>query len=70
MLSKELFNPRMEKAYIDDLLENGSREELINWLDMDDPNGVWTDADSEMEGMDPITLDEAKRYVKQAYEWR
>ena len=67
MFYKELFNPRMEKAYIDDLIENGSREEMINWLDMHDPNGVWTDEDSEMEGMEPITFDEAREYIQRVY---
>ena len=67
MFYKELFNPRMEKAYIDDLIENGSREEMINWLDMHDPNGIWTDEDSEMEGMEPITFDEAREYIQRIY---
>lgn len=41
-------------------LERFNRDQLIAWLRWNDPNGIYTDEDSEREGFDPITLDEAK----------
>lgn len=36
-----------------------NRLELINWLCANDPNGVYRDDDSALEGMDPLTYDQA-----------
>ena len=36
-----------------------NREELINWLCWNDPNGVYRDEDSIREGMDVLTYEEA-----------
>lgn len=35
------------------------REELIRWLQWNDHNGSFSDEDSEREGMDPITVEDA-----------
>ena len=40
-------------------LEDLSREELIELLVTNDPNGTWTDSDSIAEGMSPLTKEEA-----------
>ena len=45
------------------LLLHGGREVLIAWLVWNDPNGVWTDSDSQSEGMPPLTLDEARNHM-------
>ena len=36
-----------------------NREQLIDWLCLADPNGIYRDEDSIGEGMDPITYEEA-----------
>lgn len=36
-----------------------NREQLIAWLCMNDPNGIYSDSDSELEGMNPLTYEEA-----------
>jgi len=35
-----------------------NRLELIQWLTTNDPNGVYSDADSKREGMTPLTKKE------------
>lgn len=41
------------------LSAESSREDLIEWLAHDDPNGCWTDADSIAEHDAPLTIEEA-----------
>jgi hypothetical protein len=48
----------MEHVTIEDL-KTYSREELISWLCWNDPNGIYTDDASEIDGFPPITLEEA-----------
>lgn len=36
-----------------------TRDELIDWLRWNDRNGIFSDRDSELEGMNPITAEEA-----------
>ena len=45
------------------LLRHGTRPDLIAWLVWNDPNGVWTDSDSESEGMLPLTLEDARNHM-------
>ncbi len=40
-------------------LKTMSREDLIAWLQWSDRNGVYSDEDSELEGRDPISREEA-----------
>lgn len=40
-----------------------SRDECIAWLVANDPNGCYTDRDSETEGLAPLTLAEARELV-------
>jgi hypothetical protein len=49
----------MENVTIQDL-KTFNREELIAWLCWNDRNGIYTDEESEREGFEPITLEEAK----------
>jgi hypothetical protein len=46
------------------LLKDGSREELICWLVWNDPNGVYTDADSNAEGYYPLSLQQARETMR------
>lgn len=46
------------------LLENGTRERLIDWLVWNDGNGVYTDEDSEAEGYPPLTLEKAREAMQ------
>ncbi len=55
-------NPEMQQA----ILEEGSREEIVRWLEWNDPNGVWSDEDSDAEGWQPITLQDAQAAMKRA----
>jgi hypothetical protein len=41
------------------LAATSSRAALIQWLVWNDPNGSYTDKDSEVDGHDPLTIDEA-----------
>jgi hypothetical protein len=50
---------KMENVTIEDL-QTFNREQLIAWLSWNDRNGIYTDEDSEREGFEPITLEEAK----------
>jgi hypothetical protein len=44
-----------------------NREELINWLCANDPNGVYRDEDSILEGMDVLSYEEAyELYLNQS----
>jgi hypothetical protein len=44
-----------------------NREELINWLCANDPNGIYRDEDSIREGMDVLTYQEAyELYLNQS----
>jgi len=40
-------------------LVNWKRESLLNWLYWNDRNGIFTDKQSEAEGMEPMTKNEA-----------
>ena len=46
------------------LLADGTLAELIDWLMWNDPNGVYSHADSIAEGMDPLTLQEARDVMR------
>ena len=48
------------------LSPDATRETLIAWLQWEDGNGAWSDADSRREGMDPITVDVAWHAVARA----
>jgi hypothetical protein len=49
-----------------DLLLNGTREAIIRWLVWNDPNGVWSDADSAAEGWVAMTLEQARASMRAA----
>jgi hypothetical protein len=64
-------NCKMQEDYRDHtiqtrLVETGTREEIIAWLEWNDPNGVWNDKDSEAEGWQPITLEGARSAMRKA----
>ena len=40
-----------------------TRSALIDWLCRNDPNGVYADADAIAEGMEPLTLEQARQLV-------
>jgi len=43
-------------------IDTTNRESVIAWLVWNDPNGSYTDHASEVEGYDPLTLEEAVEY--------
>ncbi|QFS86586.1 MULTISPECIES: hypothetical protein [unclassified Marinobacter] len=47
-----------------DILENGTREQVIDWLAWNDANGVYTDEDSAAEGYEPLTLEQARELMR------
>jgi hypothetical protein len=49
-------------------LESMTRAQLIRWLTIIDPNGVWTDQDSFDAGYDPLTRTEALAALRQILE--
>lgn len=48
------------------ILLDGTRTDIIQWLTWNDPNGVWSDADSAAEGWKPITLEQARASMRKA----
>lgn len=53
-------HPRLTAAHITDLLQNGTRQQLIDWLAWNDANGCYTDEDCRNEGLQLLTHDEAR----------
>ena len=41
------------------IMSRRNREEMIAWLCTNDPNGCYTDEDSRLEGLEPMTTDDA-----------
>lgn len=41
------------------LIEKGTREEIIEWLQWNDRNGDYDDASAAMQGLPPLTREEA-----------
>lgn len=39
-----------------DWIKNATREDMIDWLCANDPNGCYTDSDCETECIEPLTL--------------
>ena len=46
-----------------------NRETLIKVLKWNDPNGIYSDEDSEAEGLDPITKEEAIEIIIRQFEF-
>lgn len=46
------------------ILADGTLTDLIDWLMWNDPNGVYSLADSIAEGMDPLTIEEARNIMR------
>ena len=61
-------HPNHTEARQADILTNGTREQVIEWLAWNDANGVYTDEDSEAEGLDPLTLEQARQYMRDQME--
>lgn len=54
---------------MEERIKSMDRSQLIAWLCWNDPNGVYTDKDSENDGLPPITLAEAREIaIKQIKE--
>jgi DNA-binding transcriptional MocR family regulator len=50
---------RVMRGYFPNLTPSSPREVLIAWLQLNDRDGVWTDAASEAEGWPPTTIEQA-----------
>lgn len=61
-LFRDFQDPEVQKQ----ILADGTREEIIGWLMWNDPNGIYNDDHSLAEDRKPLTLDEARRCMKQA----
>ena len=46
------------------LLANGTREDLIEWLVWNDPNGTYTDEDSAAEGLAALARERAAEIMR------
>ena len=51
-----------------DILDNGSRDDIIDWLVWNDSNGVYIDSDCDAEGMPRLTLETAREVMRQSIE--
>ena len=45
------------------IIRDGTREEIINWLCWNDPNGCYSDEDSRAEGYPLLSLEQAKQIM-------
>jgi hypothetical protein len=45
------------------ILSHGTRDEVIQWLTWNDRNGTYTDADSNVESIPPLTLETAREVM-------
>jgi len=61
-------HPNNSATRQEDILTNGAREQVIAWLAWNDANGVYTDEDSEAEGLEPLTLEQAREYMRNQME--
>lgn len=61
-------HPNHSEAVQADILNNGTREQVIAWLQWNDSNGVYTDEASEAEGLAPLTLKDARNYMREQLE--
>lgn len=55
----EHLTPTNVLPYAQRLYDNGSREDILRFLQWNDPNGVYTDKASDDEGYDRLTYDDA-----------
>jgi len=46
------------------ILNEGTREDVIQWLAWNDANGVYTDEASKAEGLEPLTLEQARSIMR------
>lgn len=53
-----------DSAFLQHLLQSATRDELIAWLVWNDPNGIYTDADSRTEDLLPLTLLQARQILR------
>ena len=51
-----------------DIIRNGTREQVIAWLAWNDSNGVYTDQDSIDEGLEPLTIEQARDIMRSQME--
>jgi len=61
-------HPNLSATRQEDILNNGTREQVIAWLAWNDANGIYTDEDSEAEGLEPLTLEQAREYMRNQME--
>jgi hypothetical protein len=54
----------MKDTDMTDLLENGSRAELLAYCAWNDPNGVWTDEQCASEGYEPATVEDLRAIIQ------
>ena len=49
-----------------DILRNGSRELIVDWLEWNDINGVYSDHERDAEGLPRLTLETARDAMQAA----
>lgn len=57
-------HPYLLDSVQQDILRDGSREEVISWLTWNDSNGCFCDEDAEAEGMPRLTLQTARELMR------
>lgn len=51
------------RDYQERLIREGTREQIIAWLQWNDPNGIYSDRDSEIEEREKLTLEQARALI-------
>ncbi|KAE8546188.1 hypothetical protein [Marinobacter nauticus] len=61
-------HPNNRKTRQLDILTNGTRQQVIDWLTWNDHNGVYTDEDCINEGLPVLTLEQAREIMRNQLE--
>lgn len=59
-----MLNLYANKQVQEGLLESGTREQLIDWLQWNDPNGTYGDIDCLAEGLKTLDLETARALMR------
>jgi len=51
------------QSVIDSIIASNDRDRIIAWLQWNDRNGIYSDADCDNEGLPKLTLEMAKEYM-------
>lgn len=54
----------MKNTNLEELLETGTRQQLIDYCVWNDRHGIWTNEQCELEGYDPPTIENLRATIR------